>query len=105
MALRFEFDSRTGIELSCSPRLLPMPVELNGDACYPAKQGLFGIHVKGYTEPHGKDRKTAEILCFWETGVMSRPLRHHSARAAADDELSTAARGQSVIAEPRTVTS
>jgi hypothetical protein len=40
------------------------------------KQRLFGIHATGYTEPHGKDRKTAEILRFWEAGVTSHPLRH-----------------------------
>jgi SAM-dependent methyltransferase len=34
-ALRFEFDCRYGIDLPCSTRLLPMPVELNGDACSP----------------------------------------------------------------------
>jgi hypothetical protein len=53
-----------------------MPMELNRDACEPPKERLFGIHAKGYTESDGKDRKTAEILCFWEAGVTSHPLRH-----------------------------
>jgi hypothetical protein len=55
-----------------------MPMKLNGDACEPPKERLFGIHAKGYTEPDGKDRKTAEILRLWEAGVTSHPLRQMS---------------------------
>jgi hypothetical protein len=38
---------------------------------------LFGIHARGYTEPQGKDRRTAKILGFLINGGGSRPLRHH----------------------------
>jgi hypothetical protein len=63
-----------GIELFCNTRVLPMPVKAKWRSLLTAEQRLFGIHATGYTEPHGKDRKTAEIMGFWEVGVTSRPL-------------------------------
>ena len=45
------------------------------------KQRLFGIHAKGYTEPHGKDRKPQKSYDFGRLASRPAPSANESGGA------------------------
>jgi hypothetical protein len=62
----------TGIELSCSTRLLPMPVELNGDALWPPNSGCLGYTLRDTLSRTARIEKPQKSYAFGR--LASRPI-------------------------------